>query len=68
MIPPANITGLGVTAREQTNITWTWKKPDDPDFEGNRILLDGIFRTNLPNSSTEYIATGLSPILHIPLL
>jgi S-layer protein (TIGR01567 family) len=61
VIPPANITDLNVTEREQTNITWKWKNPEDADFNGNRIFIDGSFRTNLPNSSIEYSATGLTP-------
>ncbi|MCE8427970.1 MAG: hypothetical protein J5U19_06240 [Candidatus Methanoperedens sp.] len=59
--PPANVTNLTTTGKGQTYINWTWKNPQDPDFDGTRILIDGSIKTNLSKTSNDYSATGLDP-------
>ena len=59
--PPGNVTNLTVVARGQTDINWAWQNPPDLDFNGVSILIDNIFRTDLPKTSFDYNASGLSP-------
>ncbi|MFH1323586.1 MAG: S-layer protein domain-containing protein [Methanobacteriota archaeon] len=64
IIPPSNVTNLTVAGTSdigQTYINWTWDNPTDPDFNGNRILIDGISKPDLPKSSNNYYAQGLAP-------
>ena len=56
--PPSSILDLQSTAGT-TWINWTWRNPNDPDFNHSEIYLKGIFQTN---TSAEYFnATGLHP-------
>ena len=54
--PPASISDLQNTTGT-TWINWTWNNPPDNDFNHTMVYLNGIFKTNTPNSY--YNATGL---------
>jgi len=59
--PPGNVTNITVVDRGQTHIHWVWENPHDLDFNGVSILIDDNFITDLPKSSNDYNASGLSP-------
>jgi S-layer protein (TIGR01567 family) len=59
--PPGNVTNLTEVNRGQTYIQWAWENPTDTDFNGVSVLIDGIFKTDLPKNSTDYNASGLAP-------
>jgi hypothetical protein len=59
-IPPASVTGLGVSAVGDTWINWTWTKPSDSDFNHTMVFIDGAFQMNVSNSTNFYNATGFT--------
>lgn len=57
-LPPATITNLHTTSITTSSITWAWTNPNDTDFAGVIIYLDGV---NVFNSTgNSYIAQGLA--------
>ncbi|WP_214045370.1 PGF-pre-PGF domain-containing protein [Methanomethylovorans sp.] len=59
-VPPANVTSLNATNIGHDWIRWTWINPDDPDLSHITVHINGIFVTNISNTSTNfYNATGL---------
>ncbi len=58
--PPGNVTDL-TAENGQTYINWSWNNPNDTDFDGTGISINGAFKTNLPKTSDNYNATGLAP-------
>ncbi|MDD4497797.1 MAG: S-layer protein domain-containing protein, partial [Methanosarcinaceae archaeon] len=59
--PPATITGLSKAASGNNWIRWTWTNPTDADFKQTIVYINGVFENNVPNTKSEYNATGLNP-------
>lgn len=57
--PPSQISGLNVTNRTASSITWNWTNPSNSDFNSSIIFLNGINVLN--TSSQSYTASGLTP-------
>ncbi|MCE8424176.1 MAG: hypothetical protein J5U17_00180 [Candidatus Methanoperedens sp.] len=56
---PDSITNLSMAENGTSWITWTWTKPNNTDFAGVNVYLDGVLKP-MVNESV-YNATGLSP-------
>jgi len=55
--PPASISSLNESDVGGTWINWTWKSPEDSDFNFTMVYLDGVFQASTPDNY--YNATGL---------
>jgi|GEM_PF-6869875 hypothetical protein len=56
---PSPVTNLAHTAGK-TWVNWTWKDPDDLDFDHVMIYIDGEFMENVTKGVQFYYATGFS--------
>jgi hypothetical protein len=60
-IPPANITNLQKTSNETDWIVWSWENPTDSDFHHVEVWLNGTFKTNILDPTSEYRIINVSP-------
>lgn len=58
--PPASITNLANSTATCTEINWTFNKPGDADFNHTLVMKDGVFYTNLSNTTQYSLWTGLT--------
>ena len=57
MTPPSCVTNLMNVRDDSTYINWTWRDPEDPDFDKVMIYLDGIFKNYVLKGVQYYNAT-----------
>lgn len=58
--PPASVTDLRNITYAQSYINWTWSNPEDPDFSGVMVFVNGLYRVNIPKDIQYYNATYLA--------
>jgi len=57
-IAPAIVTGLAESDVGSTWVGWLWTNPLDSDFKHTMVYMDGVFKSNI--TDTSYMATNLS--------
>ena len=59
--PPGTLTNLHNQSQSYSWINWQWSNPSDNDYDHVEIYIDGVFKTNISNTTTIYNLTGLQP-------
>ncbi|NPE27269.1 S8 family serine peptidase [Methanococcoides sp. SA1] len=59
-LPPASVTKLTISNRGVTWINLTWNNPIDLDFNHTILYVDGVFETNVSNTTNFYNVTELT--------
>lgn len=57
--PPMSISGLTNNTPTQSDVTFSWTNPTDPDFNGTMVWINGTAIPNLPNTTSSLHLTGL---------